>query len=124
MAIRVTRWGPDTCGCVFDYQWDDTLAGDVRTHTLTRVVNTCPEHPSLTSVSLFDAVANENRTKNTVLSIAQGVISAIAIADYTFSYDASRVLQARFAVTLNQNQKKNIQDACDLQFGPGVVLIL
>lgn len=32
MAIRRTTWQPDTCGCILEYDWDDSLPVDQRVH--------------------------------------------------------------------------------------------
>jgi hypothetical protein len=64
MATQRTRFHPDTCGCVVDYEWDDTLPPE-------RIVLTpfqlapCELHaPILQSSGLpaaFDAVLAHNR---------------------------------------------------------------
>lgn len=37
MALRTTRWKPDTCGCVIVYEWDDALDENARTHVFVPV---------------------------------------------------------------------------------------
>ena len=125
MTIKTTRWSPDTCGCSFDYEWDNAVAADVRTHTFTNVVKRCPEHGARSGVALYDAVLAENVTKNTVLGIANGIESAITEENYRWSYDGARVLQVEFVgVALNGGKRLAIQSAADIQFGPGKVAIL
>lgn len=38
MPFRTTRWEPDTCDCVVEYDWDDAVSQDTRVH-LFRGVN-------------------------------------------------------------------------------------
>lgn len=74
MAIKVTQWCPDTCGCVLEYAWDDSFPVEERVHTGHRVVTECELHsydndPN-TALTILLA---ENQTKNLVLDkIAQG----------------------------------------------------
>lgn len=125
MAIKTTRWSPDTCGCSFDYQWDNQQSPDVRTHTFSNVVKRCPEHAALSGVALYDAVLTENQTKNILLGIAIGVESTITDESYRWSYDGARVLQVEFVgLTPNGARRTAIQNAADIQFGPGKVAIL
>lgn len=66
MAIKITRWSPDTCGCILEYEWDDSVEESQRTHTATRVVVTCKEHSKLDESERFDRVKEENILKNQV----------------------------------------------------------
>lgn len=61
--IRTTRWKPDTCGCTLEYTWDDTVAEDVRTHTMSKMTK-CVIHSALPEVAAYQAVHDENRSKN------------------------------------------------------------
>lgn len=66
MTERVTRWRPDTCGCVLDYSWDDTLSDE--DIVLTCVEATlCEEHADLSGRPLgeiMEAVQLHNRSAN------------------------------------------------------------
>lgn len=62
--IRTTRWSPDTCGCVLEFEWDDALPPEMRTHSPSRVVTACPAHQGKTVTEAFAAVGVENRRKN------------------------------------------------------------
>lgn len=62
---HTTRWSPDTCDCVLEYEWDDVVPESERTHTPTSVVNTCSAHTSLSGVAgKYNQVLSENQTKN------------------------------------------------------------
>jgi hypothetical protein len=122
MAEKLTTWSPDTCGCRIEYQWDDEIDATSRTHTFTQTFKTCPAHLSLRGVDLYDALVDENTRKNITLTVAQGVKVDIVVEDYSFSFDAGRELLARFAGITDQ-QRTDIHDACELQFGPGKVTV-
>lgn len=65
---KLTRWSPDTCGCVIDYEWDDTQAEDVRVHTAVRTVKRCLAHQADTDVALhYSKALEENQRKNKAL---------------------------------------------------------
>jgi len=52
----VTRWSPDTCSCVIEYD-DDII--------LTNVVNRCPFHSGLAAdTAVFNTLMDENPRKN------------------------------------------------------------
>lgn len=65
MATVVTRWTPDTCGCVIEYSWDNETSEDDRIHTFHKLVEKCPEHSGLQKhKDVHDHVLSENQTKN------------------------------------------------------------
>lgn len=45
MTIQTTRWRPDTCACVIDFQWDDTTPDIGRVHTAS-YIEACDPHPA------------------------------------------------------------------------------
>jgi len=65
--IKTTRWSPDTCKCVMEYEWDDTVAEDQRQHAFTRVVSKCDYHSGMgEDQEHYDHVVHENNAKNRV----------------------------------------------------------
>lgn len=68
--MRTTRWKPDTCGCILEYDWDETLPDDQRVHILARVA-ACADHLGETDQDVFDHVLKENQTKNRIIEIAK-----------------------------------------------------
>lgn len=85
--IKKTLWSPDTCGCVLEYEWDDSVPTEERTHTPTRATKICAEH-TVEKVAtreanlgigrgketreahhiVYDAVLAENQGKNRVMA--------------------------------------------------------
>ena len=67
MAIKITRWRPDTCDCELEYEWDDSQSEDVRTHTISNVLKACPAHAGEPDkVKHYNNVLGENQRKNIV----------------------------------------------------------
>jgi hypothetical protein len=65
MAIKTTRWRPDTCDCIVEYTWDDSLPLDQVTHTLDTVTRKCTYHENIPSDSeVWNCVKEENPRKN------------------------------------------------------------
>lgn len=63
---KITRWRPDTCGCIIEYEWDDSEAEDSRTHTLRSESSIpCAIHAA-DGEELMNVVLTENQTKNQV----------------------------------------------------------
>ena len=86
-----TRWSPDTCGCVIEYEYDDTLPVESRELT-PRSVEPCAFHRLDTDQAVFDAVLEENRRKNTAYAIALEEIPVLTPDDFEWSFDNKRVL--------------------------------
>jgi hypothetical protein len=77
MTIQTTRWSPDTCKCVIEYEWDDKVPQREREHNVARIVRVCKAHEALdagieakimeSTKNIFDNVLSENRLKNHTL---------------------------------------------------------
>ena len=138
MTINTTRWRPDTCSCIVEYQWDTEAAAENRTHTLTSIQK-CPVHSSLSDTEAYQVVTEENPRKNislqTVLDNGPAALSDIVDGAkqlkgnifYNFSWSGSppdRVLTISFTgITLTTPQKSAIQTFLNNKFGVGRVVI-
>lgn len=60
--MKTTRWTPDTCDCVLEYEWDETKSQSERTHAFKNVVKKCDAHQN--SQQPYDTVKEENERKN------------------------------------------------------------
>ena len=66
--IRKTTWSPDTCECVLEFEWDDAVDPEMRTHSVSQVKKTCADHEGIASEGVqFTSVMAENKTKNQVM---------------------------------------------------------
>lgn len=76
---HITRWKPDTCNCVLEYEWDDQEPSDTRVHTPI-TVEACEVHSSITDVaSGFDAVLQENKYKNEAVAVLMEKLPAKSV---------------------------------------------
>ena len=139
MTLNRTRWSPDTCGCVIEYEWDDSVPEDQRTHSLSNVVSKCPAHAALTDNNTFSSVLDENPRKNNALNhvldnaptalfdVINGARQLKESINFSFSWSGiapDRVLTISFTgITLTTNQRNAIQAALTNRFGFGKVLL-
>lgn len=64
MAQHLTRWRPDTCGCVVVYGWDREQPEEVREHVAV-AIEPCPLHPASGDLEAdFAAILAHNRAAN------------------------------------------------------------
>jgi hypothetical protein len=127
VGILQGTWRPDTCGCRFRVM-NETPGGSVTVWIDT--VRNCPEHTAQAQ-ALLDAVYGENRRKNGVLSIIEGLAT---LADReanagAWAFDSTRIpgtderVLLFNTIGLNPQQRSGLQNAADVQFGTGTVVI-
>lgn len=131
--VREQRWTPDTCSnpaagdaCSLIESWDDQLPAVARTHNFVRAEKLCTRHAAAhgsNHAAAFTANYEENRRKNITLPVAQSVKASLTPDHYSWSIRADGVLLASFGGNLTANQKAQLQSNCDLQFGPGKVIV-
>ena len=139
MTIQTTRWRPDTCPCIIEYTWDDTVPESSRVHTLSSITK-CNIHTSLTNNSAYSTVLDENPRKNLSLltCLENGPTALFDTIDgtrqlkgnITFNWSWSgtapnRVLTISFTgITLTTNQRNTIQTFLNNRFGVGKVTLV
>lgn len=122
---RITRWSPDTCGCVLEYEWDDKQNEDMRTHSFKRIISLCPAHSTLVGKNAYDQVLSENTRKNLTFALIKEKQPSIEPEKYLWWFDANRDLQVEFiGITLTENQKQDIRNSVTTKFGSGKVKVL
>lgn len=125
--IHTTRWSPDTCGCVVEYDWDDSVDAKDRTHVLNKITR-CPFHENLAKNAAYSAVLDENQTKNKVHGLVvenfpelvnevknpDGSISKQLKPEikFNFSFDVDRKLQVEL-VGATETHKTKLKDLVD-----------
>jgi len=138
MVINTTKWSPDTCSCVIDYSWDNSVPADQRTHTLSSI-SKCSFHNSLSDIAAYNTVTEENPRKNIAyqLILDNGPAALSDLIDGTRQLKAgitinltwsgtapNRVVTISYTgITLTTNQKNSIQTFLNNRFGAGKVLI-
>lgn len=144
MTIKTTRYSPDTCSCVLEYDWDDTLTESERVHTF-KTISKCPAHSALADKPAYDSVIEENPRKNnslqTCLDNGPAGLYDISPTDgthqlkngitFNFSWSGNapnRVLTISFTTSgggaLTTQQKNSVQTFLNNRFGSGKVLIV
>lgn len=93
--IKVTRWHPDTCGCVIDYEWDTETTAETRVHTPVSI-QACEHH----QVNTWDEVRAENKRKN-------DAVVAAGVDDVQWELDSERNVVLR----VPQNRRAQVLDA-------------
>jgi hypothetical protein len=123
--IRTTQWKPDTCGCILEYDWDDSLPDNDRICTLSKVISQCPEHSRIsTGLDIYNQVLRENRAKNRALALAQSINNEISLDDYLWSFKTDRRLSVSFLGKLTAAQKTQLQNICDSELGEGLIEVI
>jgi len=139
MAIRTTRWSPDTCTCVIDYTWDDTTSETNRVHTLSTITK-CPAHIAQTDSTAYSTVLDENPRKNIALENILSSSPTTALYDtvngtrqfkqginVNFSWSGTapnRVLTLTITgISLTTPQKNTLQTALNTRLGSGKVVL-
>lgn len=79
--IKTTRWSPDTCECVVEYEWDTEQLVTSRSHTGKNVVTACPRHSAPTPDAHFNVVVNDNKLKNDALKVLVANYPQLSITD-------------------------------------------
>ena len=128
---NVTRWYPDTCGCVIDFEWDTDNPND--TPVGKTVVKACEYHPLEDAVSHHSTIIQENQGKNKALKIiADNLASYAKLNDngsttpdlsklsFSFNKDRNIVITAK---NINEDDRLNVQLVIDSQIGQGKVIV-
>lgn len=108
MALKTTRWTPDTCGCVLEFNWDDAIPEALRIHTFARSLRVCAAHEAVRDRDThFAAISAENRTKNAAINtLASNHPAAVAAASWSWDENRRLVLVAPALTAL---QKSNLE---------------
>lgn len=121
--LKTTRWSPDTCGCVLEYEWDNALEGSARVHSFKRVVKLCSEHERLgfQGKAAYDQVMSENKGKNRAWGLIKQELNLIDedIEKYVWFFDESRQLQVSVTQAIAVEKKQEIQAKLDTLLGAG-----
>lgn len=121
--IQTTTWSPDTCECVIEYQWDDTISQEERVHTPSNIVKTCPVHSALPDKEKkYTEVLKENQTKNKAVGIILEGNPQIGTEDISFSYDPDRTLRLKVN-GLDTTKKKSVETEIKSKVGNDKIIV-
>ena len=118
MAIKETRWQPDTCGCEIIYSWSTEIPENQRKHDVATVVKRCQAHVSHNDQQVFDTVVDENKRKNIAFDEVKKVIPTLTPEFFTYEFDETRALK----IILNgpsPSEKAQIHAALNSKLGVG-----
>lgn len=126
MTIQHSGWSPDTCGCEFEYAWDDEIPELNRVETVTAVPRKDTIHQAFTDMQQhYAAVREENQRKNRTMGIAKSHDDRVDDTNYMWSFSPERRLDITLTgLNLSATKKAAIIADCALAFGPGRVQIL
>ena len=136
--IKTTRWKPDTCGCVIEYEWDTEVPQDSRVHTPV-LVEPCSQHAGIsTTESRFSAVVGDNGLKNEIYNmILENIPTAVEVVNtegggteirlaggrkFTFEFDNSRHLTLTL-INFTAQEKTAVQTYANQRW-PGRVTVV
>ena len=118
MAIKETRWQPDTCGCEIVYAWNSEVAETQRTHSVSKVTKRCQAHSSHDEQQVFDIVVDENKRKNIAFEEVKKVLPTLTPEFFTYEFDETRTLKIAL-VGPSPSEKAQIHIALNSKFGLG-----
>jgi hypothetical protein len=143
MTIRTTRYSPDTCDCIIEYTWDDTIPEDSIVLTLDQVKTRCAAHAGMANnTDVYTTVTEENSRKNlahrNLLDNGPNIIYDIDASSGTrvfkkgirISWNWTGTVPNRMltitltGITLTTNQRNNAQTALNTRFGVGRVTLV
>ena len=122
MTLKLTTWTFDTCTCMVEFIWDNAEPETFRSHTLSRIINRCPEHQQIANdIQLFDALMVENKRKNDCQTLV-ATARQIGTNQVEWHYDQNRLLHIVIA-GLSAQAKATLQALVNTNFGAGKVII-
>lgn len=151
MTIQTTLWIPDTCAipqCIIQYQWDDTVPQEQRTHDNPVFLQRCSIHAAQPGddSARWTTITEENPRKNQAwqsvidngpsslvdtdvgtgtktLKAKNPTTGAPLSLDFAFNgTPPNRLLTLTLVgITLTTQQKNNVQTALNTKFGTGKV---
>lgn len=91
MAMKTTRWRPDSCKCVLEYSWDDSVPEAEREHLPTTVVEACERHDHDDVEVVHLAVTVDNVRKNHLFEELKSAIPDLEPGEVEYEFDGDAV---------------------------------
>jgi hypothetical protein len=141
MTIRVNRWAPDSCTCIIEYSWDDSVPQNSIVLTPTTTINRCPAHTTfVTPATHYSVLMEENPRKNlahqnlldngpaTLFDVNSDGVKVLKKGinlNWVWSGTApNRIVTVTISgLTLTTAQKNTAQSALNTKFGAGKVVM-
>ncbi len=106
--IKTTRWKPDTCSCVIDYEWDDSISVDSREHTFKRFIKQCSIHQELD----WTKTLQHNQEKNQAIMSIKETMPELLKADGEFIDNIKpmwEIKDGKMIVSVNKLTKTGVE---------------
>lgn len=121
-------WGPDTCGCVFEFT--DPALGQVEAN-FANVTKACPAHAAAQGVDTFRYSRDENWRKNIALGLIEQFMGIDRTApefvdEISWYFDAgagARRLHFARVGGFTQAQRNALNSSIELEFGINAVVL-
>lgn len=117
--LKRTRWQPDTCGCVIEYEWDDAVPQEERTHNYVAHV-ACARHQAASAT--LATVHSENRRKNEAVEALRVAVPLLRDVEPGFTFTADGIMALRFQGVVLTGQQRTAASAVLARFGGLVTL--
>ena len=119
MTIQHTTWSPDTCKCEIEYEWDDTVSQELRTHNVSKVIKACAIHAAQPSKeSHYVEVLDENQSKNKAIGLLVKTIAKLdgGENEVKWRFDENRdVILSHPLLTQKDKDDMNALDKSDIK---------
>lgn len=138
LMLRTVEWSPDTCTCVIEYAYDDSVPLAQVTFVASRHVRKCVDHRNLVLSTAFDAVTEEtgrvqkvrDRLLTLIPQLGQTILQLDGSSYVDFkpdrrpkiSFDSNRVLTV-IIPNITIAQRTTLQADADTRFGVGKVIV-
>lgn len=112
--IKTTRWSPDTCDCIIEYQWNTDQPEESREHTASAIVRKCEAHQSASDPSeILSTISDENQRKNIAI---QRIIDGVPeVAQDALDASGSTIKELRSDKKVNWSFDENRNLVLDLE---------
>ena len=121
--IKTNVWHNDVCGCVIEYEFDDSEPPTIRTHKPARVIKQCPTHAGIKTITeLWSATIEQNQRRMnalTKLSELLGKTPQKVFADWSWKYEGSdnNMILHISHPELTKEQKTLLKNMIDKEMG-------
>ena len=124
MSRCITRWAPDTCGCVVEFEWDNEVPVEQRTHKHYATLTQCAFHKNTPPKELYDVLMVENRRKNDTVNRLKELHPDYDMFQGWYFDDTRKLVVKDTKGVLTSKQKKQVQKEITLLHGEGKVEIV
>ena len=124
MSKCITRWSPDTCGCIVEFEWDNEIPVEQRTHKHYATLTQCAFHKNMPSEGMYDVLMGENLRKNDTVNKLKELQPDYDISQGWYFDDKRKLIVKDTKGVLTPKQKKKVQNEVTLLHGEGKVEIV